>query len=123
MVEMHLENQFVAHREIDVLHQAMVEMHRAESDMVDFGPGENAIRKRTVNEGNANEIACGKVAFDKSTSFKLIEIQFFTIVSNPVVLLLEKVIGHCGKNTAFLMDFLKEISIGSRKFTTLKTAS
>lgn len=123
MVEVHFKNQFVAHRKIDVLHQAIIEMDRPESDVVDFRSGKNTIGKTAVNERNTNEITCRKITFIKNTSFKLIEVQVFPIVGNLAILLLEKVIGHCGKNTVFLIDFLKEISIGSRKFTTLKTAS
>jgi len=101
---MHFENQFVGHREIDVLHQAILKMNRAECDMIDLRAGKKAVLKRAVNKGHANEVTRRKVTMLKPAALKLLEIQVITPVSYATILLLQKIGCHRRKITRFPMD-------------------
>jgi hypothetical protein len=94
MIEMHLENKLVAHREIDVLHQAILEMNRPERDVVDFCACEMTIFECAVDKRYADEIAQRKVAFIENAAFKLLEVQVIAIVRDSGIMLLKKVGCH-----------------------------
>lgn len=106
MVEMYLENQFVAHREVDVLHQAIFKMNRAECRVIDLCARKMTILEGAIDKGHADEIARRKIAALKSTAFKLTEIQAIATVSNAFVMLLQEVCRHPRKN--------KDITANSR---------
>jgi hypothetical protein len=94
MVEMHLKNELVAHGKVDVLHQAILEMHRTERDVIDFRGREHAVLERAIDERNANKITRAKIAFIEHTTFKLLEVQVIAMVSDFGIMLLKKVGCH-----------------------------
>ena len=106
MGKMHLEYQLVAHREINVLHQAVFKINRAESDMIDLRAGKSAILERAINKRYPDEVAGREIAAFKSALFKLLKIQGIAAVLDRSKFLLKRVGAHRCKNTLFPVDIL-----------------
>lgn len=106
MGKLHFEDELVAHRKVDVLHEAMLKMDRAESHVVDFRARKSAVLEMAIDECYPDEIAGRKVTPVKNATLELFQVQVFAAVSDSCEFLLENVCAHRCKNTLFPMDIL-----------------
>ena len=88
---MDFENEFVAHRKIDIGEIASVEINRSKCDIIDLCPGKIAVVKRAIDERHGKKHALGKIAICKSATFEFFEIGSFPIVCDSAILGFEKV--------------------------------
>jgi hypothetical protein len=94
LVKRYFKNQFVTHREINILHFAVIELYGSQCGMIEFGTIEIAIGKRTLNKSNSNKITSGKITVDKLTGFKFFEVHFLFTISGVLVGQIKEVCCH-----------------------------
>lgn len=68
---MDLEDELVAHRKVDVLDLAFVEMGGSEGDVIDLGVVEIAVVERTIDKGDAHEGGFWESAMVENTTLKI----------------------------------------------------
>jgi hypothetical protein len=82
---MDLKDQLVAHRKIDIDNTAIFEMHRPERCVVDLCRIKIAKTKSTIDEGNADEVACAEIAVSESAALEFLQIhvipaEYFAVI-------------------------------------------
>jgi hypothetical protein len=94
LVKRYFKNQFVTHREINILHFAVIELYGSQCGMIEFGAIEIAIGKRTLYKSYSNEITSAKITIDKLTGFKFFEMHFLFTISGVLVGQIKEVCCH-----------------------------